>query len=581
MTARCSRYALLLLLAAAALSAQENPREEQKAEEHFRYALGLFERGAYADAAESFARLLRAYPSCHRASAAYVMCAKAYLRAGNPAAADDALKPLFIRFPRSLYLDEALLISARARAQQGAFREAALACAVACARSRSDSIRDEAARMLGAEILTHLTAAGFDSVRARIPDREAEWSLLCARARAMLERGNFDAAREAAKEASAIRAAPELTALRAAIDRESGRSAEAYKVVFIHPDAAHNPAAAPLVEDLYRGVRTAFSREEAGGGIRIDIVRLAFTGDTALLASQLAYLARNPQVLALIGGAYSDDTRRIAEVAARFSFPFLAPTATADGIAATGGNVYQCNADYATRGAAMATYARANLGARRCAILAPLDGYGKYLAEGFSGAARALGMSVEVVSWFRVSDVSLANQIYTIRRALSIPDTVDALYAPIARHEQAAEVAELCLRQGLRCRILGSGDWNDPEILRTIPAAALPIDFEGDYLAEEGNPEWSAFTAAYARLFREPRTRNTFLGYDAAAALDAALHGGRLGRAAIRERLAGLHGARGLRGPITFSRGRVENSVPVFRYENGRIIRITDIHSGE
>ena len=55
-----------------------------------------------------------------------------------------------------------------------------------------------------------------------------------------------------------------------------------------------------------------------------------------------------------------------------------------------------------------------------------------------------------------------------------------------------------------------------------LPAGVLPIDFEGDYLAEERNPAWASFTAA-TRLARPTARGLWFSSYKTTAPLTRSL----------------------------------------------------------
>jgi ABC-type branched-subunit amino acid transport system substrate-binding protein len=180
------------------------------------------------------------------------------------------------------------------------------------------------------------------------------------------------------------------------------------------------PSAAKEVgNDVYDGVLFAVEQYEQTPGIRVNVT--LETRDTEreprLATKGAEELCDDKEVIGVIGPVFSTTVTSAAAVANARKVPLVTPTANAVGLASSGKYVFLANPDYDARGRAMARYAVVSRGFRTLAVLAPIDSYGKFLAEAFVREATRLGARVVATEWYQRGSSDLKQPLAKIRRA--------------------------------------------------------------------------------------------------------------------------------------------------------------------
>ena len=128
-------------------------------------------------------------------------------------------------------------------------------------------------------------------------------------------------------------------------------------------------------------------------------------------------LTSDDGIIGVLGPVFSYEASAVASLANKRGYPLISPTANANGIGATGQYIFQANPDYETRGRAMARYAIERKGYRSLAVLAPINTFGKYMAEAFITEALHLGAKVVAAEWYERGAADLKSQLASLRRA--------------------------------------------------------------------------------------------------------------------------------------------------------------------
>ncbi len=140
--------------------------------------------------------------------------------------------------------------------------------------------------------------------------------------------------------------------------------------------------------------------------------------DAGAAARAVTELCSDAKVVAVLGPLFSDEAFTAAGIANALNVPLLSPTATAGGIAAIGPFVFQLNPDNAVRGRVTARYAFQRLGARRFAVLAPVDGAtaSREMVEAFVAEIDSLGGTVVDQQWYQAGSTDLRFQLMNMRQ---------------------------------------------------------------------------------------------------------------------------------------------------------------------
>jgi len=128
-------------------------------------------------------------------------------------------------------------------------------------------------------------------------------------------------------------------------------------------------------------------------------------------------LTSDNDIIGILGPVFSHEASAVASLSNKRGYPLISPTANANGIGATGQYIFQANPDYETRGRAMARYAIEKRGYRVLAVLAPINTFGKFMAEAFAAEALRLGAKVVATEWYERGAADLKTQIAALRKA--------------------------------------------------------------------------------------------------------------------------------------------------------------------
>ncbi|MEW6509464.1 MAG: ABC transporter substrate-binding protein [Bacteroidota bacterium] len=402
----------------------------EEAERQFRDAVALYDAGAFREAAGRFELLMRDFPTSHRVTAAFVMRGKAFCLAGENLEAAKSLKAFIARHPESTYIPDAEYTLGVVYARIERWEEAMEMYLTAFSRLGPSS----PPRLIG-----EITAAMDSTIRAHV----SLFSLRAwlARAGSPAERAYLwmvIAEQEAAGENS-VQAGIALDSLdgrypghayaaRAAAIRLriSAQSSVALGVLLPLMTNHERSAVKEVGTEVFDGVSFAVEEFTRRPGMRVAVrMEVRDTERDPQVASRGAQeLAAIHEVIGIIGPVFSATVGPAAAAANARGVPLISPTANANGLAATGKYVFQANPDYDARGRAMARYAVEQRGFRTLAVLAPVDAYGKFLAEGFVSEAERLGARVLATEWYQRGSSDLKQPLARIRRAgmLASPD---------------------------------------------------------------------------------------------------------------------------------------------------------------
>jgi ABC-type branched-subunit amino acid transport system substrate-binding protein len=171
--------------------------------------------------------------------------------------------------------------------------------------------------------------------------------------------------------------------------------------------------------DIHDGIQFALEEysKDPATRVRVTLETRDTERDVLVAARGVQELTSDDAIVGIIGPVFSNEAVAVASLADRRGYPLISPTANANGIAATGSYIFQANPDYETRGKAMARYAIEKMGFDVLAVLAPVNTFGKFMAESFIAEALRLGAKVVATEWYERGAADLKNQMAAIRRA--------------------------------------------------------------------------------------------------------------------------------------------------------------------
>ena len=338
-----------------------------------------------------------------------------------------------------------------------------------------------------------------------------------------------------------------------------------------------------------------FSSESAGA--RAESLRLLRAAELALFeraGSNLLLIPKDTQGTAegaraaamaafedgadlIIGPLFGQSVTVVGQVARRANIPVIAFSTDTD---TAGNGVYLLSFPPEIEVARVVEYA-SRQGVERYAYLGPQSRYGMAVHEALRNNAELTGAHLASEAFY-TGDVEamssaasrLARGVFEpitpdealiLRRSAWVPDP-DARFQAVMLPEGSTRLrtlGPLLISQAvdpLIVRFLGTGLWNDPDLLRE-PA------LHGGWFAGPDRTSHARFEESYQAAYGSPASNIASLGYDALA-LAAHLDGGELGfsRAAIEE----AEGFLGVDGLFRFtSSGMIERGLAIYEVQPG------------
>ena len=314
-----------------------------------------------------------------------------------------------------------------------------------------------------------------------------------------------------------------------------------------------------------------------------------------------------------------DLTAAIGAVTQERGVVLLAPTATENDLTSIGSMIFQLNSSLRVRAEMFAEYAVSGLGAKRFAVLAPADEYGRSMKDSFVQAVGRFGGELLAEKWYFEETRDLGPQFKGIREAgiqrmiqdsllvivpeeefddlyaeqpkqgdvlyvkQTIPELVDStdlavtcfdgLFLPVYGEDLPYVIPQLAF-YNLQARVFGGGYWNDAEILEDHRQYIDGVVFLSDFYVDPSDFAYYRFRDEYRKATGKTPGKMDVFGYDAAKLLLSIVGAKSLPRQEVRDRLARVQNFEGIRGKVSFNEERVNPFIRLLQYRGGRILPI-------
>lgn len=610
----------LFVLEAADTFAQEravvSPAIEPK--RYFQRGLAAYQDSRFQDAEQIFSKLTAQGREHALYPAALFMQARCDLQLERTAEAGEALHQLLETAPRSRYAEHAHYLLGVLAYKDENYIEAASEFAWVLDRATTPELKNKAAEHLQILFEDYLQLA---EIRRRLRrdylGPEGTGLLALKMAQAELAQGRRAEGQKLIDEF--LRLNPN-TRFRQTLEQWEGQShaARAIRIGVILPLSGVDAEAGRA---LYRGVRfaqmgetNALAAQNGAAGVVTEFVvrdsESSMVG--ALKAAQM--LLDDPSIVALLGEFDDQASSAIAALAQEKNIPMLIPVATQHGITDLGENIFQMNADRERKGQALAEYAYRYLNCRSFVSIAPQDGYGQEMTDGFSSAVDSLGGEIWAQKWYYGEPQDLSRHLKAVRAAafarkmedslkvmgysgveltqtlarstrtrenmaemLSTPvQNVSAVFLPLYAEDVRLVVYQLSSYnlQGLR---LGGEYWQQldlearKEIQRYLEGTLFVSDVYVDWESERGRN----FRNTFRKQMGTTPERFDVLGYDAASLFLHCIKNGAKRPEEIRRALARVSGFVGMKGEISLDNpSRANSRVNILQFAGAGIKRV-------
>jgi len=306
----------------------------------------------------------------------------------------------------------------------------------------------------------------------------------------------------------------------------------------------------------YNGVLMAASEINQLGGInnrQIDVVIEDDKGSPEEAARLTTKLIDHDNVVAIIAGGTSGNSRAAAPKAQASHIPLISPSSTDPAVTQTGDYIFRtCFVD-SFQGEVMATFAASTLKAKKAAILFDLNSpYGRGLTEFFELSFRKLGGDIVNKQSYMQGDADFKGQLSSIKAA-----EPDVIYIP-GYYGDVALIAKQARALGMDQPLLGGDGWDAPELWQLGGAALNNSYMSTHYSVDNPSPTIQAFVREYKHRYGNlAPDAHAALAYDAARLLfDAIRRAGTIDSPKLRNALAQTKDFDGVTGIITIDGDR-------------------------
>jgi len=352
------------------------------------------------------------------------------------------------------------------------------------------------------------------------------------------------------------------------------------------------------------GAQLAISQMQPSSGQAVRAVVMDTRGNMITTAQKTIELLDQHKVSVIVGPVLSQTATVTAAMLMNRSAVMISPTATDEGIAEIGENIFQMNVTVGMLGRKIARYAIENLSIKEFVVMAPRTPYGQILAESFKDEVKSQNLEIIAEEYFEEGANDYRENFQNIRKKLltrhleqlAVANGTDfngeisrrdsILYADStlaaggffmpADAEDIVMLAPQVQFHRIRTQLLGSSGWHQQKVIadgrKYVTNAVISTGFEPD-LAESG---WSEFVKLYKAKYNSEPDRIAALGYDAAAlVMNALREAGSDNPERVREILLKTSQYKGLSGMVSFDKGRRANSeTAVYKIATDGFVRV-------
>jgi len=363
---------------------------------------------------------------------------------------------------------------------------------------------------------------------------------------------------------------------------------------------------------MVEGARLAM-KNHGGDSAGVELL-IKDTEGEAVIATKVAAKLTNEEPLAVVGPLRSESSVGVAVVLNSASIPLIAPTASENGIASLGVNVFQMSPAIEYLGQAMAAYAINKLGITEFAIISPDDFGGMAVSKAFAQTVYRLGGEVMSTSYYTVGATDFKQQIKPLRETLLMKTeeflaageidsslyikervrSIDPVYGDTLESIEMLESEDWPVMLGglflpgypddlkllipqiryhiIRTRFLGADGWDSAELLREVSRYVGDAVFATDFHVGSDEARWVEFVGAFkAQYGREP-DKVAGLTFDAVSLILEGLRSGADTPDKMRNYLSEVEGYQGVSCRVTFKGvGRANNEIRIYSVSGGKV----------
>jgi ABC-type branched-subunit amino acid transport system substrate-binding protein len=326
---------------------------------------------------------------------------------------------------------------------------------------------------------------------------------------------------------------------------------------------------------ILRGIEIAVDEHNLNFSPKVGIEIQSYGDNSRDIDMKVIDLIKNPDIVAIIGPIYSDDVVLVSRFIEYAGIPTISPTATSDGLTRMSKYIFQANSDYSTRARAMAQYATLILELREFVILAPYDEEIKKFVDAFTYEVIENGGRIIWTEWYDPSETDLRYHFRNIQAEIESTsvDSIIGLYAPILSSDFIGIISSQIKYHDLDVYLLGNDMWNDFNELYLNRRYTDGVIFTMGNFIDLSNPSYLHFRDMFREKFDVYPDEYSLYGYDVTNMLLKLIQNGATSRGEIYKNLQSMEYS-GIGKSIVFNSDRLNSSILILTFKDGEIRKL-------
>lgn len=289
---------------------------------------------------------------------------------------------------------------------------------------------------------------------------------------------------------------------------------------------------------------------EQGGidGRKVVIVPGDDKGDPKEAASVAQKFISDPDIVAVVGHAFSTATLAAAPLYQSAGLPEMVFTASNPKIPKIGDYIFRINVSDEVAGRQTATYVVQELGLKKIAVIYDNMDYGVAFKDCFVEQAEKEGAEIPIVETY----VGTQDRDFSVQLTKIGATNPDAILM-VAYAAEAGLISQQAKQLGITAQLLGPDSMNSEHFLNIAKDAAEGTIITTYFDRGVPDPKAQEFVKKYEETYNEPTFTDCPYAYDAMlTVLDAIKRAGSTDKAAIKDALAQTKDLVGVTGNIYF-----------------------------
>jgi branched-chain amino acid transport system substrate-binding protein len=315
------------------------------------------------------------------------------------------------------------------------------------------------------------------------------------------------------------------------------------------------------------------------------------THGNSIVSAQLSRDVTSSGVSAVIGPLTSQEAVGAAPYSDFWSVPMILPAASEKGLTSVSNRIFQLSPTPETMGRRLAEAAIDELGLDSVAILAPNDGYGRQITEGFKKVVGENDVEIFYEVYFPRGTSDYRRFMLNLKEAV-LPDSFDpaiflddagdtleteeitvnipTIFIPAFAEELEFIIPQLRFYR-INTIILGGEDLGDPDIVSLKPMRHYPAMFISHSTFTDADTSWQRFRYLLEEESKMTATPVAGLTFDAVRLTIEAAELGGFSSSGIARGWESLGRVNGVTGPFEFNEQNENIAVPVYIVLDGLI----------